>query len=568
MGSGVKYNPRVPLARAFLPILLLVLLASGCDHTSSSTEPPSSTSGGGSGDGLPDCVRGEVIDASGSCVPVGVSICPEGFVREEGGCVAIVPDAPCPEGEMALPGEAACAPVIECGTGKWGNIPQPPGTTRYVDQSYVGMDADGTIDRPYPTIDQALDGAPAGTTIAVTDGIYAEEVLPGRAQGAVQLYGRCPERVTIAGTGQMLFGSLEVTGNASGTLVSGFSVESTNGFGVTVSGVQDVVLENLWVRDTINAGVAVDSQLGPTRVTLRRILVQRVRGSGVQARAVGIDIDGIEVRDAIAGLGGGGVGLSLIGAAGEPTTATVRRAVLQGTIGAGIGMQASSLTLSASLIRDIAPIAGSQDDGMGVATLEGVSPELTLDGVVIERTHDAGVFLTNASAIVRNTTVRDVQPQVSDQRGGVALAITTTGTTPPPAVLEVEDCLLQRATGFGVFAVDAEARVSRSWIRRSAPLAENELFGDGIIVLALDRAAAATIEEVAVEENARAGLSNFGADVTLRGNRLTCNAFDLNGESTDRGDFFYEDLGGNYCGCDELAPCRAATSNLAVPSLP
>jgi len=542
------------------------LVTPGCgDDAIGSGEPATSGAGGAT---LPDCAPGEVIDDTGSCLAVGVAACPDGFTPERGGCTAMVPDAPCPEGEMALPGETACAPVMDCGADKWGHIPQPPGTTRYVDQSYAGMDADGTIDRPYPTIDEALDGAPAGTTIAVTDGVYAEEVIVGRAQGAVQLHGRCPQRVTIAGTGQMLFGSLELTPNATGSLVSGFSVESANGFGVTVSGVQGIVLENLWVRDTINAGIAADNQLGPTALTLRRVLIERVRGSGVQARAVAIDIDGLEVRDAIAGIGGGGVGMSLIGSGAVPATAKVARAVIQRTLGAGIGMQGSSLALSASLIRDVGSIEGTEEDGMGIAALQGVSPEVKLDGVVIERTRDAGLFLTNASAVVRNTTVRDVQPQVADQRGGVALAITTSGITPPPSLLQVEDSMLERATGFGIFAVDAEARVSRTWIRASVPLADNELFGDGIIVLAFDRAASGTVERVAVEDNARAGLSNFGGAVTLQDSRLTCNAFDLNGEGTDQDDFSYDDLGGNYCGCAELKPCQVATSNLEVPSLP
>ncbi len=337
---------------------------------------------------------------------------------------------------------------------------------------------------------------------------------------------------------------------------------------MTVSGVQNVQLENLWVHDTLHAGVATDNQLGTTSVSLRRLLFQRVQGSAIVARGGTLDIDGIEVRDAIADVAGAGVGLSLIGFNGQPSLGTVTRAFIHGTVGAGIGLQGASLSLTASIIRDVSSIEGSLEDGMGVAVLEGVSPELTLDGVVIEHVRDAGVFLTNASAVTRNTTVRDVQPQEADGRGGVGLAITTDGFVPPPALLRVEDCLLERATGFGVYAVDAETRVSRTWIRHSSPLADNDLFGDGVIVLAFNREASGTVEQVAIEDNARAGLSNFGAHVTVQGSRLTCNAFDLNGEGTDRGEFAYDDLGGNYCGCGELTLCRVATSNLELPSLP
>lgn len=544
---------------------------SGCGDDAVNAVPPGTTSSGGGGEvgnTALDCAAGEVVDSVGDCSAVGVATCPAGFVREDGGCTAIVPDGPCPEGEMALPGDTACAPVMDCGTGKWGNIPQPPGTTIYVDQSYTAVDADGSIDRPFPTIGEAVIDAPAGSTVAVTDGVYPESVLPGRALGAIQLHGRCPDRVTIAGEGQPLYGALEISENATGTLVSGFSITNPVAFGITVSGVENVVLENLWVHDTFHAGVAADNQLGTTSLSLRRVLFQRVQGGGVVTRGMTLDVDGIEVRDGIADAAGAGVGISLIDFNGQPSVGTVTRAFIHDTVGAGIGMQGSSLSLTASLIRDVSSIQGTLEDGMGIAVLEGSAPELTLDGVVIEQVRDAGVIVTNATAVVRNTTVRDVQPQEADGRGGVALAITTDGLVPPFALLHVEDCMLERATGFGVYAVDAETRVARTWIRQSSPLADNALFGDGVIVLAFNREALGTVEQVAIEDNARAGLSNFGANVVVQGSRLTCNAFDLNGEGTERGNFSYDDLGGNYCGCGELMPCRVATSNLELPSLP
>jgi hypothetical protein len=69
-----------------------------------------------------------------------------------------------------------------------------------------------------------------------------------------------------------------------------------------------------------------------------------------------------------------------------------------------------------------------------------------------------------------------------------------------------------------------------------------------------------------VTENARAGLSSFGAAVTLGSSTLTCNAVDLNGEAFHDQPFVFEDLGVNGCGCPEATgTCKAFSVGLAPP---
>ena len=63
----------------------------------------------------------------------------------------------------------------------------------------------------------------------------------------------------------------------------------------------------------------------------------------------------------------------------------------------------------------------------------------------------------------------------------------------------------------------------------------------------------------------RAGVANFGAEVTLGTTVLSCNAFDLGGEEHIDEPFTYDNLGNNTCGCPAVEGCTALSANLAPP---
>src|SRR5688572_26928029 len=92
---------------------------------------------------LPDetCIRPGI--PPGGCAP--------GFVHDgEYGCEPVLPAEPCPPGLMAVPGDAACRPVMPCGEGKWGELPVDASTV-YVDGSYAGA-SDGSAAAPFTSI--------------------------------------------------------------------------------------------------------------------------------------------------------------------------------------------------------------------------------------------------------------------------------------------------------------------------------------------------------------------------------------------------------------------------------
>src|SRR5262245_37262929 len=171
-------------------LLLACVVASGCGDDA---EPPVGTGGSG-GAPNPTCSATEVL-VDGACVPVGPASCGEGFTADgRGGCVAVLPTAPCAPGEVALPGEQTCRPLVACDGSRWGAAPIDA-TTEFVDAAFVGV-SDGSETRPWQTVTEAVEAAAPGATVAIAAGTYPETVW---FYEEVHLWGSCPTEVTIHG---------------------------------------------------------------------------------------------------------------------------------------------------------------------------------------------------------------------------------------------------------------------------------------------------------------------------------------------------------------------------------
>ena len=120
-----------------------------------------------------------------------MTACAEGFVSDAaGGCDPILPEENCSDGRMALPGETSCRALMDCGSGRWGNIPLEPGTL-YVDQA-APSGGDGSEAAPFASVLAAVAAANDGGMIAIAEGTYVGDVpVTGKA---VRLWGRCPGR--------------------------------------------------------------------------------------------------------------------------------------------------------------------------------------------------------------------------------------------------------------------------------------------------------------------------------------------------------------------------------------
>ncbi len=183
------------------------------------------------------CMVDEDLGPDGTCEPPGVprDDCSAGFEWIDGGCHAILPDGPCPEGTMALPGEIACREVVPCGAPPFGEIPVEA-NTQFVDQGFAGA-SDGSASAPWGTIGQGVTAAAPGATVAIAPGHCAERVELSKP---VRLWGLCPGAVTVSGAaGEM--DAIFVPAAEAGSEIRNLAVTSP---GVGIGGARDGAIDS------------------------------------------------------------------------------------------------------------------------------------------------------------------------------------------------------------------------------------------------------------------------------------------------------------------------------------
>jgi hypothetical protein len=547
-------------------VLLFALLAAACSDDDSAIPPTtSSSSTGGAGGQGPSCPPGEIPQLDGSCFVPGVppSACPTGFEPVDAGCLPILPVDDCPSGQMALPGETVCRDVgADCGDPPWGNIPVESDTI-YIDQSYTGMTSDGSAAMPYTRLVDLLSNGRPNALVAIAEGVYDQQLA--FADQKLRVWGRCPQLVTISGfSNEPLVASVEIVDAGSdGSELHGVSVTGV-GFGIAMAGVNDVLLENVWVHDMPSNGVVIDGRLGPVSATVRGALIERVGGIGVVAHGGTVHVEDTVIRDTtpFQGLAAGVIFL------GNSTIASgsVRRSLLRRLSGAGIVLEDGEAEVEASAIIEVFPLTIQDVDGEGIVARNN-RPELlalSVVGTTIVRTHQAGILFHGIDGRVDSSTI--VEVQLTAQGGGVGIAVQRPSGGAGGKRVSIERSLIADSTGFGTLFADAEVSVSDVWVRDTVPPVDD--FGDGIVVISVANGATVAVNRSLLERSARAGISNFSSTVTLGQSMFECNSIDLDGEISGFGDFSFDNTGGNTCGCgSEVAPeCKVATTNLSAPN--
>jgi len=602
------------------------LLLTGCGS-------PGEQGGGGGAGGNDDACLAPNRIVGDQCLAPGVQDdgCLAGEVGlDDGTCLPIdLPTEDCPPGQMAVPGEMACHPVMDCGTGRWGTIPVDAATV-YVDAAYAGASSDGSEQQPYTTISSAVAAASPGALIAVAAGSYEEDVSITKP---VRLWGVCPDLVQIVGQGNAV-GPLLILSGASGTEVVGLAATTdASPLTVGVSGAEDVILERLWIHDASGRGVNVEDALGPTSLTLRHTLVEKNRELGLFVATSAVALDGTVIRDTLPAQGSfnGGVGMSVQGnpATGDPATVMVSASLIERNQDAGVLVAGSSATIEGTVVRDTLPRQSDQGSGRGInaqpnpatgtpaivtvstsrvernhevgvyvsgstATIEGTvvrdtlpqqsdlssgrginvqaDPDtaapstVTLATSLFERNHDLGVYVSGSAATIGGVVARDTLPRQSDQTRGRGIGVQADLFTAAPATATISASLVERNHDVGIIVAGAAATIEGTVVRDTMPRVSDALFGDGIAVFSVLAPASGVVSGSVSEANARAGLSSFGADVSVGGLRLMCNAIDLAGEPHAETPFSFNDLGDNLCGCEQdSSPCKAISAGLAPP---
>ena len=225
--------------------------------------------------GVERCEGGIMGPPDWTCKPIGPPTkCLAGWEKVKGGwCEPIVPPKACTGLTMAKIGLRTCQPIMDCGTGKWGNI-KTTAATIFVDQSYTGNDPDGSEAKPYTSIATALNNASTGGHIVVAAGIYHEDLNINRA---VTIDGICPQNVNIKSVSSEKHATVDVYASGS-TRIRGVTIagkkRGVEVFGPAVS----AVLERVAVVECESFGVHADE----AQLTVKDSLISGNRFNGIQ----------------------------------------------------------------------------------------------------------------------------------------------------------------------------------------------------------------------------------------------------------------------------------------------
>jgi hypothetical protein len=599
--------------------LPLLVFAAGCGADEPSGAGSEATSGGVEG-----CAPGEMPLEDGGCQPAGIPphLCGAGFEPDGTmGCNPVLPPAACPAGQMAIPGDVACRPVAICPDGEYGDAPIE-GTTQFVNGSYGGTDSDGSQAKPWTRIQDAIDAAAPGAVVAIAAGSYVEWI--DLRFKALRIWGHCPSTVEIVGdsTG---FAAVFLEDGIAGTEVRNLRITGAQ-VGITLSGSENVLVDQVWIHGTKSRGINLQNDWGPTAMTVTRSLIEGAAEFGVYVSGSRLVLEDSLVRDTQAAYGNFGRGLNV---QGDPVSkvrsdARVRGSLLERNREVAVYIAGSDASIERTVVRDTLPQESDGLFGRGIGVEDevetGESSAAQITASVLERNRDVGVMIGRSTAIIEATVVRDTVQADADQKGGRGIVVQPFDGMPSDAIirwsllernvevglflagsigsvegLRVRDtrssplmldrgagialqaqltgqpvslkwCIAERNREIGISFNDYDGSIEASAVFDTQPTEGAGEFGDGVAVSTQATPRAVSVTGSLVRGSGRAAVSAFGSAVSLRGNMLDCNAIDLDVEATiTEGSF--SDQGDNRCGCgEESRACKAVTSGLAPPS--
>ncbi|MBW2527187.1 MAG: right-handed parallel beta-helix repeat-containing protein [Deltaproteobacteria bacterium] len=600
----------------------------GTSSGTGGTGGTSSNGGGFTGEG--GCPPGELYESDGTCLPAGIppEMCAQGFEPDGNqGCRPILPADDCADGMMAIPGETACREVAPCGSGTWGDIPVE-GNTEHVDQSYGGGGSNGSAAAPWTTIAQGISAAQSGAIVAIAAGSYVENLevtkrvrLWGRCPSMVEVVVADTQYPTIlfregsstsevrdvalragpvplgvSGATDVLADRVRVheatvhgievstvLGPASLTLTRSL-VDANEGAGMVIAGsattVEETVIRNNLPRpsdQTGGRGIVVQHDpdtLDRSELGLRRSLLEDNHFEGITVLGSNATVESSVIRrtlprqsDQLVGLGINAVD-DFESLTGLRSVLVVRTSVIDSNRQGGIAVSGALATVEHTVVRDTTANAADESfGGRGLIAqadyITGEPAELTLRSSVVAGNQEAGLFVGGATVVVLATIVRDTLPtsihagralQVQDYQGGLTSLV-------------LRGSLVERSSEVAMMlGGEVFAEVETLLVDETAAT-EAGNFGDGAVVAA-DGSNAPTLDISwsRVEDSARVGIAAFGGIVRLTGNELRCNAIDLNAESALGFQPFFDDRGGNSCGCGgDVAGCGPQSAGLEPP---
>ncbi len=480
--------------------------------------------------------------------PLMLAPCPEGWreVTENGisECdpYPVTGPATCETGEAHFLGEPGCRPIgTPCPAGDYAAALPTAGTVVYV-KAGAAAGGDGSLEAPYAALSVVpWAGLSPGTTVALAKGTY-----PGTLQvkEGVRVIGACVRETRVTGNAGLALGvitaldgvgeatiqNLTIGETAQRAGVANFEEHSITLEGVLIDGVHTVGIaadgpgSMMTLSDTVIRGTrprASDGTLGRginlqagAGLTATRLLVEGCHDVGLFAQDTGTAISLVDtvVRDTQPQESDGTFGRGINLKWGPTLTAT--RLLVEGNHEIGVygADDGTALSLTDARVRDTLPQMSDDTGGLGIFVELGAG--LTGSRLVVEGSHEVGVFALNAGTTVSllDTIIRDTQPQASDNASGRGLSVQD------GAALTATGFLVEGSHELGVYGGGigrSTLSLTDAVIRDTLPQASDGAFGRGINV---QEGAALTATRLLVERSHELGVflaSEDGPTVSL-----------------------------------------------------
>ncbi|MBW2455876.1 MAG: right-handed parallel beta-helix repeat-containing protein [Deltaproteobacteria bacterium] len=474
------------------------------------------------------CPAGTVGQDDGSCLPAGVPEdgCGEGFTHDgEQGCTPILPADPCTEeGTMAVPGDTACRPIMSCGSGTWGDIPIDSSTI-FVDENYTGGGSDGTQAHPYVDLGDAIAAAAGGELIAIAEGGYIGDFVISKP---LTLHGVCPTKVDILGDPFAAGSPLRITAAGSGSTIVGLRFTDLHtAQGVIVEGATGVTFDRIWVKSNILGGLDArwHQTAGSAEITVRDSLFEGNGGNALLIWGSSAVIEGTSVRDMQFYGADEAFGIGASAADAVPADVTVRGCRVEEALGFAVYAMGSSLVVEDTAIQNTLPNSGGVF-GRGVTAQYHPSAALraavTVRRSVVEDSLGVGIFAASSDLVVENTVVHRIAPDASDQGSTVISAQPSSlgaPADPSGSTLVITHSRLSEAEGTGLYVSGSELDGEGILIRDVQP-DDNAEMGRGLYLRADEgtgEATQASLRGAVMERNHDVGVYAIGSVATLEG---------------------------------------------------
>ena len=286
------------------------------------------------------------------------------------------------------------------------------------------------------------------------------------------------------------------------------------GIGLLVTGSTGVVADRVWIHDTTDRGVHLEDSLGAASLALTGSLVEGAALSGVSVISSSVTLSASVVRDTQSERG---VAIHTFDGSRARGQLTVEGSVLERNGGGGVFVVRGDATVRASVVRD-----SRGDDtgraGRGIDVEDdaetGIPSTLQVQQSVIEQSREVGVFIGGSEALLEATVVRETLPGDPRLGGGRGIEATSDPVSKTRSNVTLRATVVERSHAIGINVIDSDVVVESTVVRDTQPDAAGAL-GWGINARRDVEGASLTLVRSVISRNRELGVLIAGSGAAI-----------------------------------------------------